>query len=240
MSATTVAKSPPPFPAPKLLSARRVMGTVLTTGSANVPSSAQAPNLERTPSLAGNILLVEEGEEQGGTRTRPFLLHRKIKTSLHGYVRLGFVLQETESENVWQLVPNHQDLPTSSGLVASGKGVEAAQEQGEDSFQMVAIKIELKSPAREESLMAELAALQWIATNNPCKVGGLFVPTVLAKDEADNVYTITSYQKEGSLFDYCAKAGTLSESEAKTFFGQMLEVRIYLRNRRLRTCMRYV
>jgi serine/threonine protein kinase len=188
------------------------MGTVNTEvqDSATVP-----PLLERESSLAGNILLVEENHGSKA-KTSAYLLQRKIKDSIHGgSVRVGFVLRDpSRSETgVWELEPGGSS---------------------DEPHQMVAVKIDDKfklSRGQEENSpqtqdpMNELSVLQWITANDPDGKGHLLGPTILAEDSL-HIYTITPYQNEGTLFDYCDTVGKLSESEVRFFFRQILEVRL--------------
>jgi hypothetical protein len=205
-------QAPPPFPPPILLTARRTMGTVNTEVQA-VNSATPPPLLERKSSLAGNILLIQDNHGSKA-KTSAYLLQRKIKDSIHGgSVRVGFVLRDpSRSETgVWELEP-------------SGSS--------DEPHQMVAVKIDDKtklSRGQEENSpqtqdpMNELSVLQWITANDPDGKGHLLAPTILAEDSL-HIYTITPYQNEGTLFDYCDTVGKLSESEVRFFFRQILEV----------------
>ena len=198
-------QAPPPFPPPILLTARRTTGNVLTAPASSETDASAPPNLERKASVAGNILLVHDSNDPKA-KQHAYLLQRKIKDSLHGTVRVGFVLRHpTESEaGIWELVDS-----------ASSK------------HEMVAVKIRPKSKVEQADSdhdpRNELSALQWITANDPEGKGRLLGPTVLAEDET-NLYAIMPYQKEGSLFDYCDTKGKLSEPEARFFFRQMIEV----------------
>ena len=198
-------QAPPPFPPPVLLSARRLMGEVLTSAVEN-DGVTQAPSLVRKSSLAGNILLVQDDQNPKAEK-KTFMLQRKLKASTHGSVRLGFVLRDpSKSESgVWELVPKSND---------GGDG---------DLFEMVAVKIEPKNST--ENPLVDLSALQWIAANDPEGKGHLLGPAIIAADDA-HYYTITPFQNGGSLLDYCAEVGQLPENEARFIFRQMLKVRI--------------
>ena len=186
-------QAPPPSPPPLLWTARRTTGTVLTDPPED--DTATPPSLERKASVAGNILLVHDDHQKNQSS---YLLQRKIKQSANGgSVRVGFVLQPTES-GVWEL-----------------------KEDADSGHEMVAVKIRPKSD--EDSHNNELSALQWITANDPEGKGHLLGPTTIASD-GSQIYIITPYQKDGTLFDYCDQKGKLSESEARYFFCQMLEV----------------
>ena len=198
-------QAPPPFPPPVFLSARRLMGEVLTTAV----ETTKAPSLVRKSSVAGNILIVEDSENPKAEK-KTFMLHRKLKASTHGSVRLGFTLRDpsVSESGGWELV------------VPSGSS--------DDQFEMVAVKIEPKTTAvsySSENPLVALSALQWIAANDPEKgTAHLLGPAIIAADEA-HYYTITPFQNGGPLLDYCAEVGQLPENEARYIFRQILKVR---------------
>lgn len=223
------AQAPPPFPEPKLYSARRVQGLVLTPSS----HGAHATSLERRSSVAGNILLIdtEEGESKSHPHNsvRAFMLQRKIKSTRFGTVRVGYALQAKGEEdasnngnsttNAWEVVPN---------------GDNAADDDDEDATELVAVTIKEKSKVLQmdhhantaQDPKSELSAMQMVASLERDENHGHHVvgTNLVAVDDA-NVYTITPFCKEGSLFDYSMRHRQLSESDARFFFRQILKVR---------------
>lgn len=135
-----------------------------------------------------------------------YSLQRKIKDSMHGSVRVGFELNKMQDTGVYELVPNVRD-----------KG-----------YKMMTVQISrLQEDNIIEETINEVAALQWI-TNAAKENCHLLKPVVVGKD-ATHMYVISPYHhKEGSLFDYCGRVGRLSESEARFFFRQILQVSIII------------
>lgn len=194
--------APPPFPTPIFQAARRTTGHVLT----EIPRDEQPPTLERKTSVAGNILLLED--HSNGSKEviiKAYSLHRKIKDSLHGSVRVGFELKQLLDigPGMYELVPDlHND------------------KNGEKRYKMVTIKISSLQDDSETTNHNEVAALQWI-TN--AESDHLLGPVVMGKD-ATHIYTVSPYHKEESLFDYCGRVGRLKECAARFLFRQILQV----------------
>jgi serine/threonine protein kinase len=89
---------------------------------------------------------------------------------------------------------------------------------------MVSVKVFSLQEESIEETTNEVAALQWI-TSSGKESHHLQRPVLIGKD-ATHIYIISPYHKEESLFDYCGRVGRLSESEARFFFRQILQVSI--------------
>jgi hypothetical protein len=206
------AQAPTPFDSPVLLTAKRVTGTV--------GNSCAPPAMESSTSLSGgedtlaaqNHILVVEHDEEG---KKAYLLQRKVGTTAHGSIRLGYVLKDSKEtdEGVWELAESSLE---------------------DHQHEIVSVIMEEKSKVLSDDIgshgnssidpAAELSALQLVAKHDPEGVGHVLGTTNIACDE-QYVYAITDYHREGSLFEYCAEVGRLGEPEARFFFRQILMVR---------------
>jgi hypothetical protein len=213
------AQAPPPFDPPVLLMAKRVTGTV---GNSCTPPEMEASTSlsggEKTSLVAQNHILVVEHEEG----KKAYLLQRKVGTTAHGSIRVGFVLKDPKAtdEDAWELAE------PSSG-----------DSKDDHQHEMVSVIMEEKSKVLPDDVgshgnssidpAAELSALQLVAKHDPEGVGHVMGTTNIACDE-QYVYAITDYHREGSLFEYCAElpVGHLGEPEARFFFRQILRVSI--------------
>lgn len=208
------AQAPPPFDPPVFLQAKRVTGSVGSTAPAAVESEAGSADNDKPCAAAaaaavvtGNILVVQDGPDK-----KAFWLQRKIGvTRHHGTVRVGYVLNDGAEEGAWELLSEPPEMVAiitdSKSKVLPGTGNEADNENtgGID-------------PA------AEFSALQLVATHDPEGTGHVLGSTLIAADH-QQVYAVTEHHRQGSLFEFCAAAGRLSEPEARFFFRQILKVR---------------
>lgn len=216
------AQAPPPFDPPVLLTAKQVTGTVSRTPPekestsifGNSKSNDSVGDGEKTLVAQNHILVVEHEEGK-----KAYLLQRKVGTTAHGSIRVGYVLKEPKAADeggVWEMAE------PSSG-----------DSKGEHQHEMVSVIMEEKSRVLSDDRgshgntltdpAAELSALQLVATHDPDGVGHVLGTTNMACDE-QYVYAITDYHREGSLFEYCAEVGCLGEPEARFFFRQILRV----------------
>jgi len=199
------AQTPPPFSTQCLLKAKRVFGfvqppidNVKTDAESTAKEDGQLvapPPSQRTSSTRdGNILVIDHPNG-----SKAYLLQRKIGSSLHGSVRIGFALKyPKEEEDPWE--------------IAKGDNL------------LVTIKVENKS--QEDNVqdpMAEISALQLIAAYDP-EMKGHVMGTSMVGADYKNIYVVTPFHYEGSLFDYCSEAGRLCENDARFFFLQILQV----------------
>lgn len=216
------ALAPPPFDYPMLSEARRVTGFIVDDENpeedvdsskdsekvsftdvgtslseyGNTSIVLDAPELKRSQTLSGNLLAI------GGTK---YLIQRKIRNTAHGSARIGYILQPTEndSEKSYKLKRLETDDATSQ-------------------YEMLTIQIQEKA-TYESGQFSEQAALQMIASNNQLR--RLQGASVIAAC-TNQVYALTPFYKDGSLFDHCAQnpGSRLSETDARSVFKQLLEV----------------
>jgi hypothetical protein len=218
------AQAPPPFDPPVLLTAKRVTGTVVQTPALEMESTSTGKSNEavgdgeKTLASQNHILIVEHEEGK-----KAYLLQRKVGTTAHGSIRVGYVLKDPKAmdEGVWELAEPSEGYSN-----------------GEHQHEMVSVIIEEKSKVLSDDMCsshddgntsidhaAELSALQLVATHDPEGVGHVLGTANVACDQ-QHVYAITDYHREGSLFEYCAEVGCLGEPEARFFFRQILMVSI--------------
>jgi hypothetical protein len=212
------AQAPPPFDPPVLLTAKRVTGTVGNSSTPAVLESSTSLSTfdgENTLVAQNHILVVEHEEEK-----KAYLLQRKVGTTAHGSIRVGYVLKDPKEadEGVWELVEPASEY---------SKGDHHQHE-------MVSVIMEEKSKVLSDDRgshgntsidpAAELSALQLVATHDPEGVGHVLGTTNIACDEQYVYAIIADYHRDGSLFEYCAEVGRLGEPEARFFFRQILKV----------------
>jgi serine/threonine protein kinase len=176
-------------------------------------SSTSLSNGEKNLVAQNHILVVEHEEGK-----KAYLLQRKVGTTAHGSIRVGYVLKDPKAvdEGVWELEEPSSGHP-----------------KGDHQHEMVSVIMEEKSKVLSDENgshgntsidpAAELSALQLVATHDPEGVGHVLGTANIACDE-QYVYAITDYHREGSLFEYCAEVGYLSEAEARFFFRQIIRV----------------
>ena len=170
------------------------------------PSAAAAvpPALQRTSSMAGNILVIKLPEGD-----RAYWLQRKMCDTSRGSIRVAFLLEKRipndKGSMEWTVQPSNGPYP----------------------FEMMAIKIQdkraVESAQSGRDATVEFAALQAIAALNESSHA---VGTRQVCTDADKVYIIMPYHGEGSLFQYVVECGRLSEGVARHFFRQIISVRI--------------
>jgi hypothetical protein len=202
------------LPAPVLFPARQVQGVVESPGEPNnSKNDAEAmppppPSLERSGSLSGNILTVDSPQGE-----RAYWLQRKMCKTTHGSVRLGFRVTRRDGDSsttCWTVQPSTN---------------------GSYPFEMVAIKIQDKvvcehTPRGTRDPQVEFSALQMVAGYDPEGLGHVVTGIVCTDNE--NVFVIMPYYGEGSLVEYIAENGRLSEEVARHFFQQIISVRTCL------------
>jgi hypothetical protein len=167
---------------------------------------------EKTLAAQNHILVVEHAEGK-----KAYLLQRKVGTTAHGSIRVGYVLKDPKAtdDGVWEMAE------PSSGY------------QEDHQPEMVSVIIEERSKVLSDAMgsrgntsidpAAELSALQLVATHDP-EGGGHVLGSMNIACDQQYVYAITDYHREGSLFEYCAEVGRLGEPEARFFFRQILRV----------------
>jgi hypothetical protein len=178
-------------------------------------SSTSLSGEEKTLAAHNHILVVEH--EDGNKKA--YLLQRKVGTTAHGSIRVGYVLKDSKDteEGVWELAEPSLEYS-----------------KGDQQHEMVSVIMEEKSKVLPDDIgsqgnssidpAAEISALQLVAKYDPEGVGHVLGTMDIACDE-QYVYAITDYHREGSLFEYCAEVGRLDEPEARFFFRQILMVR---------------
>jgi hypothetical protein len=218
------AQAPLPFDPPVLLTAKRVTGTVGCTPPELVASISISDAWGKSNDPVGHgentlvpqhhILVVDHEEGK-----KAYLLQRKVGTTAHGSIRVGYVLKDPKAtdEGVWELAEPSSD-----------------NSNGDHQHEMVSVIIEEKSKVLPDNMCspdgntsidyaAELSALQLVAAQDPEGVGHVLGTANIACDQ-QYVYAITDYHREGSLFEYCAEVGSLGEPEARFLFRQILRV----------------
>lgn len=253
------AMAPPPFPEPQICPARRVPGAVLSPppsiealDESEEGASAATPTttLERRASVAGNILLIEDPEDNsnfGGSGTskrkrsrKAYLLQRKIKNKVFGTVRVGYLLMDSPGDDGVGLCDGGKDdVDGSTGTDDSAMWEVAPSTTGIYPHEMVAVSVEEKSEVlssegegglttlrRQHSNTVqdpktELSALQIVASNDPEGSGHVIGTSIVAADQR-YVYTITPYHKEGSLHEYCCSFSSSAAAEASAGKGTQL------------------
>jgi hypothetical protein len=202
------------LPAPVLFPARQVQGVVESPGETNNSMNnaeesmpPPPPSLERSGSISGNILVVDTPQGE-----RAYWLQRKMCKTTHGYVRLGFRVtrRDGDSSTTWTVQPSTN---------------------GSYPFEMVAIKIQDKSacehtPRGTRDPQVEFSALQMVAAFDPEGLGHVVTGIVCTDNEY--VFVIMPYYGEGSLAEYIAENGRMSEEVARHFFQQIISVRACL------------
>ncbi|GKY93087.1 hypothetical protein MPSEU_000277000 [Mayamaea pseudoterrestris] len=196
--------SPLAFPEPVILKARRCPGIVASHPVAL--TSGDAPSLERQPSVSADILIIENGSESSDD-TLSYLIHRKLRDTPFGSLRIGYVLEKDES----------------------GMYHVKGASNGDDEFEMFTIAVEDKAKSlcdlssTRGNQRAELAALQMIGNLSSQEQMPHYMQgaNAIAADDS-SIYTIMSFLKDGSLYDYCTRVGRLSENDGRFFFRQLL------------------
>ena len=250
--AVAPAMTPPRFPDPVFYPARRIHGLVETPDEEALDASQTTavntkgngpPSLVRRNSVTGNILLLEHPEEG----TLAFLLQRKVATSAYGgSMRVGFPLQgENPGEDgLWHIKPKESSsscgeiLGTTNRLGESRKRDYSMMQNIEEQYEMVTIYVENEThllgeqndgdDMRIDNLKTEIGALQWIAQHRQTlHLDHLWESTFIGKERGTIYIVLPSYDKDGTLMDYCAMHpnGVLSLDEVKFFFKQILKVR---------------
>ena len=240
-----------PFPAADLYLATRLMGRVILPPTNFEKDYDTASELD--PALQ-NILCIASSDHPSSksqTEKQYFWLQRKIRTTLHGAVRVGFVLEPEQVPD--DAGDGHNHFVSWKVAVVQNERAAHNKRAVGDAFpppqvRMVAIRVEPRSrvvfsphqqqqqPNSFDSFANELAALQWVAKH--AGVGAdmsaeeeyVQGPSVLLAGDDENVYTITPYdyyhKGSCSLFEYCAtQPGTqLPEETARRFFQQIVKV----------------
>ena len=186
---------------------------------AELQAASKPPRFEPRASISilGNILLIDRHEEE--KEPLAILLQRKLEETVFGSVRVGYVLQRPPADDPDNMVDALWD-------------VQKAPEGSIYPHEMVEVAIEEKSIALGEGDEASVAkdpksalsALQMIASHDPQGLGHVRGALTIATDQRF-IYTVSQYHGEGSLFEYCATVGNLSENDARFFFRQILVVR---------------
>jgi len=202
------AQPPVPFDPPVLYKCRRVTGIVQTTIE-DGQNASKEPSLERQISTTGNILLMEHEEGQ-----RVYLLQRKLGNTLHGSIRVGYVLKNRKDSDVgpWELKESTGIYPNEMVSIM----IEDVDKVGSDRSNHV------------QDPQTELSALQLIAEKDPDGTGHVVGTSSIGSDQ-QYTYTILPFHREGLLLDYCAEVGRLNENEARCFFWQILKVQLMVR-----------
>jgi len=206
--------APEPLPPPVLYPAKIVPGEVEAPGDSENTSNAVYPDqqeamptpptsLERSVSLSGNILIVESPQGE-----RAYWLQRKMCKTTRGSVRLGFRVTRREGASAtWTVQP---------------------ATHGPYSFEMVAIKVQSRAACEHVPKVCrdpkvETSALQMLCKHDPEGVGTVVAGLICA--DQDNIFIIMPYFGEGSLAEYIAECGRLSEGVSRHFFRQIISVR---------------
>lgn len=209
---------PEPLPPPVLYPAKRVHGVVEAPNENDgigenfmgqfpaiammVPSEQGAvavPTLKQTGIKSGDIVIIQTPEGE-----LAYWIQRKLCHTTHGCVRLGFRLtKKGDSDAGWTVQRSNGIYP----------------------FEMVAIKIQDKqackhTPKSCRDPNGEFSALQMIAKHDPEGVGHVVTGIVCADD--DQTYIIMPHFGDGSLAEFIAESGRLSEGVARHFFRQII------------------
>ena len=212
--------APEPLPPPVFYPARRVHGLVEAPNTSDaidhdslpgqfplamsVPEDQDtmaSPTLQRAAIESGDILIVQMPEGE-----RAYWVQRKMCKTTRGCVRLGFRLTKRDDTSmIWTLQQSTNTYP----------------------FDMVAIKSQDKQACEHPSRSCrdpnvEFSAVQMIARHDPEGLGHVVIGEVCADN--DQIYIIMPYFGEGSLAEYIAESGRLSESVARHFFRQIISV----------------
>lgn len=207
-----------PLPPPILYPARIVQGEVQTPGDTAAAEAERnltnqdelqtvlpppSESLERSSSLTGSILVVETPQGE-----RAYWLQRKMCKTTRGSVRLGYRVAKSDNRAAMWTV-----TPATSGPYP---------------FEMVAIKVQDKAACEQvpkacRDPKVEQSALQIVTEHDPHGHGTVVTGFVCADNE--NIFIIMPYFGEGTLAEYVAKSGRLSEGVARHFFQQIISVR---------------
>lgn len=246
---------PPPFDPPVVLEARKITGlVVLSNNDVNYPPTLLRPNdddnddnnseshrtsppqFERTETSNGNVLLIDDTDE--GLK-RQYLIQRKLRSSIHGSTRVGYVLED----------PNSDTTNTSNTCFYKVKGKENNKSDKSSSYEMVTVKIIDKSSieCNNNNNNSEISALRIIALHHqaeddPGKQHSAVEGTTVIGADRNHIYAIIPCYYDCSLFDYCStllsprttntnnnstghRYSLLSEIQAFHIFDQILQVR---------------
>jgi serine/threonine protein kinase len=224
------------MPTPSLERRASVAGSILIVERADADGDGRNPSREP----------IRNGQQQQPPYYA-FMLQRKVKSAPFGTVRVGYALQNAKNDHgvtvadhahnthsVWEVAGRNR---SAGGACGFGETSEIEDEEG-----LVAVSIRERAKVLPEPRHAntgasqdprgELSALQMVAEASARRGGEDLhvVGTRLVAADAAHVYTVTPFCKDGSLFDYCMRRGTLREDEARFFFRQILKVRTFERS----------
>ena len=163
--------------------------------------------------MAGNIVIFEEE----GKPPHAFWLQRKVAKTLHGCVRVGFLLRPNSSPDfkgvleAWELAPDDAGRHQIVAMKMMDTSILNMNQDSEST------KCVLHNP------LNEISALQMIAnfgTDEELNVIG----SKLIATSSQHVYVILPYHRDGTLFQFCLSQGTLKEAAARFFFRRILKV----------------
>lgn len=189
----------------------------LVRGKASNPAASPSPLspgptcLKRTPTMAGNIVIIEDSEKS----PHAFWLQRKIGKISNGVIRLAYKLRPNskpefkDSTEAWELaVDESGEAPLVKVTMIHSSVLEMKRDDNE---------VDVHNP------LDEMSALQMVAEHCPgdaCHVVG----TKLVATCSSFVYSILPYHPDGTLLQYCLEQGNLDEDMARFFFQQIIKV----------------
>jgi hypothetical protein len=208
--------------------------TLLSTNG--LPTIAcSPPPLERSQTMSGNIVVITSpatSNDDSATTAKTtitdstefpcaFWLQRKLGKTHGGMIRLGYRLKQLSfskqslSSTKWEL---HTDAAGRRSMVTIHIFPSSILDDTPSSFKDIAAVTNVYSPLNELSALQRIARHQ---SNEPKHVVG----TDLVATSSQHVYAVLPYHRDGTLLEFCQRAGQLPEPLARFFFRQIVKVK---------------